>query len=638
MKKKVLISMILMSVLIILGTVKSNAGSLYLNDLDFNAQIKNDGSMDVVENWNIKVQNTNTLYKSFKTDKNKFSGITDVTVKEITDEQETDFIKSDNWAYHVQKGYYYGTKNEDGDFEIGWGVGLDTSTAYKKYQISYTVKDAITKYNDFAELYWQFVGEDFEINAKKITGTIYLPSDVSNKDEIKVWGHTKGLNGTIYATDTNKIEFQIKNFKNGTYVEARTLFPTSLINTSGRTKNVNILDKAIKEETKWADKANKERWLAENSPWIILTALVLIGGTITLIIIYFEIKKTKKYKNRLKELKNEEKIMPSTKYEYFREIPDENTTPGEVIKTLNPIMSSFTTSVFGKIFSATMLDLTLKKYLEIKLEKNEKNKEVTNIYVLKQVGDGLKDNEERIMTFIKNAAGEKKVITLKNLQKYIKEHPSKVESLLSSTFKASEQQLYNEKILNDKAHKEYKDLEEEITKEEVLIIFLLFLIIFIIPIIPAIIAIINVILCKKIEKMLNILTQKGIDRQTEWKGLKTFMQEFSMLDKREVPELVLWEKYLVYATVMGVADKVIKQLKIVYPDFDKMSDGLTTYTYMNLMLHTDFSNSFSNAISSSIQSARATYSSTYSSGSGGGGGFSGGGGFGRRPEAAVAGR
>ena len=638
MKKKVLISMILMSVLIILGTVKSNAGSLYLNDLDFNAQIKNDGSMDVVENWNIKVQNTNTLYKSFKTDKNKFSGITDVTVKEITDEQETDFIKSDNWAYHVQKGYYYGTKNEDGDFEIGWGVGLDTSTAYKKYQISYTVKDAITKYNDFAELYWQFVGEDFEINAKKITGTIYLPSDVSNKEKIKVWGHTKGLNGTIYATSTNKIEFQINNFENGTYVEARTLFPTSLINTSVRTKNTDILDKAIKEETKWADKANKERWLAENSPWIILTAVVLIGGTITLIIIYFEIKKTKKYKNRLKELKNEAKIMPSTKYEFFREIPDENETPGEVIKTLNPIMSSFTTSVFGKIFSATMLDLTLKKYLEIKLEKNEKNKEVTNIYVLKQVGDGLKDNEERIMTFIKNAAGEKKVITLKNLQKYIKEHPSKVESLLSSTFKATEQQLYNEKILNDKAHKEYKDLEEEITKEEVLIIFLLFLILFIIPIIPAIIAIINVILCKKIEKRLNILTQTGIDRQTEWKGLKTFMQEFSMLDKREVPELVVWEKYLVYATVMGVADKVIKQLKIVYPDFDKISDGLTTYTYMNLMLHTDFSNSFSNAISSSIQAARATYSSTYSSGSGGGGGFSGGGGFGRRPEAAVAGR
>ena len=183
MKKKVLISMIFMSVLIILGTVKSNAGSLYLNDLDFKAQIKNDGSMDVVETWDIRVQNTNTLYKSFKTDKNKYSEITNVTVKEITaGQEETDFIKTDNWAYHVQKGYYYGTKNEDGNFEIGWGVGLDTSIEYKEYQISYTVKDAITKYNDYAELYWQFVGEDFEVNARKITGTIYLPSNVSNKE------------------------------------------------------------------------------------------------------------------------------------------------------------------------------------------------------------------------------------------------------------------------------------------------------------------------------------------------------------------------------------------------------------------------------------------------------------------------
>ena len=639
MKKKVLISMILMSVLIILGTVKSNAGSLYLNDLDFKAQIKNDGSMDVVETWDIRVQNTNTLYKSFKTDKNKYSEITNVTVKEITaGQEETDFIKTDNWAYHVQKGYYYGTKNEDDNFEIGWGVGLDTSIEYKEYQISYTVKDAITKYNDYAELYWQFVGEDFEVNARKITGTIYLPSNVSNKEEIKVWGHTKGLNGTIYATDTNKIEFQIKNFKNGTYVEARTLFPTSLINTSGRTKNVNILDKAVKEETKWADKANKERWMAENSDKIFMCVFGLILVIITLIIVYFEIKKIKKYKNRLKELEIEGKFKPTTEYEYFREIPDENTTPGEVIKILNPKMSEFTASVFGKIFSSTILDLSLKKYLEIKIEKNEKNKEVTNIYVLKQVGDGLKADEEKIMTLIKNAAGEKKVITLKDLQKYIKNHPSKVESLLSSTFRAVTQQLDNDKILNNDIYKEYKNLETAKSGYILLAMFLLFWSTCIIPIIPMILAIVNVVLCGKIMKKLNILTQKGIDRQTEWKGLKTFMEEFSMLDKREVPELVIWEKYLVYATVMGVADKVIKQLKIVYPDFDKMSDGLTTYTYMNLMLHTDFSNSFSNAISSSIQSARATYSSTYSSGSGGGGGFSGGGGFGRRPEAAVAGR
>ena len=52
---------------------------------------------------------------------------------------------------------------------------------------------------------------------------------------------------------------------------------------------------------------------------------------------------------------------------------------------------------------------------------------------------------------------------------------------------------------------------------------------------------------------------------------------------------------------------------------------ISTYSYMNLMMHTDFSSNFSSAISSSMSSA-------YSSASGSGGGFSGGGGGGRRPE------
>ena len=123
-----------------------------------------------------------------------------------------------------------------------------------------------------------------------------------------------------------------------------------------------------------------------------------------------------------------------------------------------------------------------------------------------------------------------------------------------------------------------------------------------------------------------------MDLQEQWKGLKKFMEDFSRLDKREVPELIVWEKYLVYATAFGIADKVIKQLKMVYPNFEEMTTGIGTYAYMNIMMNTNFSSSFSSAISSSISSA------TYSSGSGSGGGFSGGGGGGRRPEAAVAGR
>lgn len=626
--RKLLYTFILITAFLFLGTIESKAGSLSLNNLDFKVQINADGSMNVKETWDINISQTNTLYKTFKTDTSKYSGITNVTVKEITSGNEKNLTKTNEWAYHVTKDYYYGTDNEDGDFEIGWGVGLDNSRATKKYEISYTVKDAITKYNDYSELYWQFVGENFEINADKITGTIYLPSNVSNMEDIKVWGHTEDLNGTIYATDLNKIEFELNNFRSGRYVEIRTLFPTELITSSGRTKNKEILQTVINEETKWAEDANakreREEWMDENLPKILICGYIIIN--IILVIIFG--KKTIKYYKKIKSLK---KYEPTTKLEYFRDIPYENATPAEAFGTLNVYLSTAMPNTFGKIFSATMLDLTLKGFLEIKQEKNEKGKEDINIYILKQVNDGLKAYETCIMIFLRDAAKCQKVITLKELEKFIKNNPTKTENLLKNNDKVIKQQLINEGIIDAEIQKEYQKYSNILTAYIVATIFSICFGMFIF-VIPITLFIINAVMCNKIAKKLNLLTQKGVDMQEQWKGLKKYMEDFSMLDRREVPELVIWEKYLVYATVFGIADKVIKQLKIVYPNFDEItSTNLSTYTYINLMVNTNFSKSFSNAIASSMSSA-------HSSATGGGGGFSGGGGGGRRPVAVVAGR
>lgn len=613
--------------ILLIGTVKSKAGDLNLNNLDFNVQINSDGSMNVTETWDIHIRQTNTLYKTFKTDSSKYSNITDVSVKEITNGKENNFIKTNNWAYHVSKNYYYGTENEDGDFEIGWGVGLDNSSGTRKYKISYKVQNAITKYNDYAELYWQFVGKNFEIDSNKITGIIYLPSNVQDINNIKVWGHTEDLNGTIYVTDMNKIEFEINNFRNGRYVEIRTLFPTEQIINTGRVKNSEILQTVINEETKWADKANSRRerkeFLGKVIPIIITIVWIIVN--ILLVIIY--IKKLLKYIRKSKELN---KYKPTTKLEYYRDLPDENSTPGEALKTLDISIDTFTPLNFGKIFSATMLDLSLKGYLEIKQEKNQKGKEVIQINILKEADQKIKSDEKNIMEFVKKAANGKNTLLLKELERYIKNHATSTDILLKNTYEKVNKQLIDEKVIDREIQKEYKKYKESQTYYILAIIFLLCftLIAFIIPVV---IFIINAIVCGKIAKNLNVLTQKGVDKQEEWKGLKKYMEDFSMLDRREVPELVIWEKYLVYATAFGIADKVIKQLKIVYPNLDEMTNGIATFTYMNLMMNTNFSSSFTNAINTSMSSA-------YSSGSGSGGGFSGGGGFGRRPEVAEVGR
>ena len=613
--RKILCVLILWTAFLLIGTIKSNAGYLSLNNLDFEVQINSDGSMDVTEKWDIDIEETNTLYKTFKTDSSRYTKIKDVFVKETTSGRERNFTKTNNWAYHVAKNSYYGTENEDGYFEIGWGVGLDNSSATRKYEISYTVEDAIAKYNDCAELYWQFIGNDFEISCDKITGTIYLPSDVSDIEEIRVWGHTEGLNGTIYATDTDKIEFNINNFRSGRYVEVRTLFPAELIYYSGRTRNKEVLQTVINEETKWAEEANARRERSEFINRMVISILLVVCVVVNIILIIIFLKKTSKYLKKNKELK---KYTPTTKLEYYRDLPDENSTPGEAVKTLDINIGPFTPVNFGKVFSATMLDLSLKGYLEIKQEKNNKGKDAINIYILKQVTDGLKPSDARIMTFVIDAAKGEKVLTLKELEKYIKKYPTKIESLLKETYDAVNNQLINEQIIDAEIQKEYQKYNDKQLGYILAIIFLLCftLIAFILPVI---IFIIDAVICGKIAKKLNVLTQKGVDMKEQWKGLKKYMEDFSMLDRREVPELVIWEKYLVYATAFGIADKVIKQLKIVYPNLDEMTSGVNTFVYMNLMTTTNFGTTFSNSISSSMSSA-------YSSGSGGGGGFSGGGG------------
>ena len=324
--------------------------------------------------------------------------------------------------------------------------------------------------------------------------------------------------------------------------------------------------------------------------------------------------------------------------EYYRDIPDENAAPGEAVKTLNMKVTSFSSTNFGKIFSATMLNLTLKGYLDVRKEKNKKGKDIINIYILKEATYELKPSEARIMKFILEASKGEESLTIKELEKYIENHPSKTESLLSMTYDDVNKQLIKEEIIDSEIQKECAKYRGIQVAYIFAIVFSLFFT-FVAFIIPIIILTINAFMCGIIAKKLNVLTQKGVDLQEQWKGLKKFMEDFSRLDKREVPELIVWEKYLVFATAFGIADKVLKQLKIRYPELQNI-DGYD-YAYMHMLYHSSLNNSFLNTLNTSVnkvymggmsaEAARNGYDgSNFSSGGGFGGGFSGGGGGRRR--------
>ena len=112
-------------------------------------------------------------------------------------------------------------------------------------------------------------------------------------------------------------------------------------------------------------------------------------------------------------------------------------------------------------------------------------------------------------------------------------------------------------------------------------------------------------------------------------GLKKFLKEFTLIDEREVIEVNLWNEYLIYAQIFGMADKVADQFKRLYPEVITDMDSIG-YDYTDIIFIRSITASGIRS-ASSARSRAQSYSSGgggFSSGGGGGGSFGGGGGGG----------
>jgi len=111
-------------------------------------------------------------------------------------------------------------------------------------------------------------------------------------------------------------------------------------------------------------------------------------------------------------------------------------------------------------------------------------------------------------------------------------------------------------------------------------------------------------------------------------GLKKFLQEFTLLDERHVNEVALWKDYMIYATLFGIADQVIKDMKKINPEYFNM-DQIANQMANDMTIPTIYSvmhNSTARAIANkTARESRASGHGGHTSWGGGGGGFSGGG-------------
>lgn len=636
MSKRIWIFSIIFSLffIIFLSNI-SYAGTQKWNSLDFDVKINDDGSMNVTETWDIYVSNTNTLFKDYKLDYNKFSGITDVEVSRVESGEEIPLTQIYEEQYHVDSGYYYGMilPSNSSKFEIAWNVGLDSSSDNRIYKIHYKVLDAVKIYNDCTEVYWQFLGKDNTMIGKNVTGTITLPRDVSDIEKLRVWAHGN-LTGDIQKISTNTVKFTLPQITANEMLEIRIVTDENIYLETDNKYSYSMLDNIISEETKWADEANAIREKAK--------ATLLVYEVIYGLVVVFFLLKIIKYLKQGKELK--EKYTYNTEdLKYFRDIPMKDPTPvrASYFCFFKKNTSNFSTS---NAFSATILQLALKKIISFE----PIDKKNVRIVFLKNNEDDKNQlyKEERIVyNLVKRASKDNDSITTEELNKYAKRDYERIHGEMGVFEGAAREYAYEEKhYIDEEREKISRRVQSKVIWYILAIIFIMFIttssgnagvVMFSIPIFIELF--ICVKLCSSNAKKVNILTQEGDELSRRWKGLKNYMEDFSLLKEKQVPDLILWEQYLVYATAFGISKKVMEQLKVVYPELSDPNYYDGRYTYMHYMANPAFDgtnfvsnigNSFSNIYNSASSAYNAAHSSS-SSGSGGGGGFSGGGG-GRR--------
>ena len=121
-----------------------------------------------------------------------------------------------------------------------------------------------------------------------------------------------------------------------------------------------------------------------------------------------------------------------------------------------------------------------------------------------------------------------------------------------------------------------------------------------------------------------LFTQYGANEQAKWYGLYNFLNSDTLINEREVHELPLWEKYLIYATAFGISEKVIKAIKIHAVELNIDSSPILNHHFF---IHSRSFHRTSRAFGRSIHtSSRGGGFGGHGYGGGGRGGGGGGGG------------
>ena len=533
----------------------------------------------------------------------------------VINKKNKEFVLVNN-AKKGDYGVYTKTKNSEG-VDI---MSYQPSSYARASLITYTLKDLVVVHNDIAEIAHDFIGTDYAEEINNLIIRINLPS---SSKELRIFSHGP-LNGNNRIIDDKSVEITYKRLPKNNPVDARVVFDKSLVPKATKKSNADGLNKILEVEKERANYANKLRESARKREKMLQTLAIIMEILLGIWLIGLIAIVYKFYNKNDKEYRSE------FDGKYFRDFPEEY-TPSTVSYLMNKSINNLS-------FNAGILDLIRKKAItieEVTIDKKGlfKNKQQKDYKLSRNMNfnlDTLSTSEKKLFNLLIGTVGNGDYVILGDMKEFSKDYDNakRLISGYDSWHYACESEAETEEF--------YENTKKEKTN------CILYSLIFIPITFLALLCGSNMgrVLLMDLFGILAIIyfssatkrTKKGNEQYHKWKGLKNFLADFGRLDEKDLPEIKLWERYLVYATMFGLAVKVQNAMKM---NLERMnySDNIDfTYLYFDNYY---FSNLMTNAVNSSFSSARGTISthelassSDSSSGGYGGGSSFGGGGFG----------
>lgn len=482
------------------------------------------------------------------------------------------------------------------------------------FLITYVVEEAVVVHQDVAELYWNFITPNDYDDINHVQVKVLLPG-VDNSSNFRFWAHGD-LSGEITKLDTNDgVLAQISHMDATSVLDIRMTFDKNLITdlSNAKINNDNALEGIIQVEEQRAEVANelrdqlkKERNFVIGYSWVLLA--MVFGGAV---FVYFKYGKS-----------------PKASYysKYNREFIDDYN-----VEVIDYLMKR---QITPNALSASIMNLIYKKNISVKEIESTKKKEKVYEFTLENQ-EKLSGSEVILIGFLFDTVGgeklndkNQKIFTTKDLKSYAS--GSKTCSKFIKSYTA-----WKDSVLKEGKNQNFFESSKIPSILGLVILFLaIFLLFFLVHFgvlfIPSYVAIFASVIFFIYSIVVYKKTVKGSEHYARWKAFKNFLDDFGSFELKELPEIILWERYLVYAMIFGLADKVQKSMNVYIEEMDLLQMGDTPmFFYINFspILHS----SINNAVNSAYHRQSANYANThssYSSGGGFGGGFSSGGGFG----------